>query len=245
MTSEIIYDLLNDYIQLEGGYFKYQVPDSENFKIMYIKDLSISDNMNFLVMKMDLVLYITSNSNETVYEYENLEMDGFYYNPQYFTKLTKADFEDTYKKLHEIYLNQPINSLPSPLKKSRLHFKSEFIIGEKRESDVDLVYLGKTNDEYIYLIPSNQSTLFKVIPALVSGDEFPNERKNFTYDWKHRGTSYIYQHPYFLEGIRMGMEEMGYWMRISEFDKCNPGSRLCKEILEGLMIEEFKQLFVI
>lgn len=244
MTSEIIYDLLNDYIQLEGGYFKYKAPDSENFKIMYIKDLSISDNLN-LIMKMNLVLYITSDSNEIVYEYEDLEMKAFYYNPLYFTKLTKADFEDIYKKLHEIYLNQPINSLPSPLKKSRLHFKSKLNNGEKREFDVDLVYLGKTNDDYIYLIPSNQSSLFKVIYALVSGDEFLNERVNFSFGGKHRGTFYIYQHPYFLNLRWIGMEEMGYWMRISEFDKCNPGSKLCKEILEGLMIEEFKELFAI
>ena len=133
MQSEIIYDLLNDYLQLEGEYFKYKAPDSENFKIMYIKDLSISDDLN-LIMKMNLVLYITSNSNKIVYEYEDLEIEAFYYNPLYFTKLTKADFEDTYKKLHEIYLNQPINSLPLPLKKSKLHFRSKLNNGEKRES---------------------------------------------------------------------------------------------------------------
>lgn len=240
MQSETIYDLLNDYLQLEGGYFKYKAPDSENFKIMYIKDLSISDDLN-LIMKMNLVLYITSNSNEIVYEYEGLEIEAFYYNPLYFTKLTKADFEDTYKKLHEIYLYQPINSLPLPLKKSKLHFRSKLNNGEKRESDIDLIYLGKANDNYIYLIPTNQSPLFKVIFALVSGDEFVNERANLNL----RGSFFIYQHPYFLNRLFNDMDVMEYWRWISEFDKCNPGSRLCKEILRGLMIEEFKQLFVI
>ena len=244
MRSELTYDLLEDYIQLEGGYFKYKAPDSENFKIMCIKDLSISDDLG-LIMKMNLVLYITSNSNETVYEYEDLEIDAFYYNPLYFTKLTKADFEDTYKKLHEIYLSQPIDSLPSPLKKSRLHFKSELIKGEKREFDVDLIYLGKTNDDYIYLIPANHSPLFKVIYSLVSGDEFVNERENFSFGGKHRGSFFIYQHPYFLKRVINDIEVMEYWHRFSEFGRCNPGSRLCKEILGGLMIEEFKQLFVI
>lgn len=240
MRSELTYDLLEDYLQLEGGYFKYKAPDSENFKIMYIKDLSISDDLG-LIMKMNLALCITFNSNEIVYEYEDLEMDAFYYNPLYFTKLTKADFEDTYKKLHEIYLGQPqpINSLP--LKESRLHFRTELNNGEKREFDVDLIYLGKTNDDYIYLIPQNQSPLFKVRSGLVSGNEFVNERVNF----KHRGSFFIYQHPYFLKRIGMDIDDIGYWQRISEFNRCNPESRLCKEILEGLMIEEFKQLFVI
>ena len=240
----LFYDLLEDYIQLEGGYFKYKAPDSKNFKIMYIKDLSISDDLNIMI-KMDLVLYITSNSNEIVYKYEDLEIDAFYYNPLYFTKLAKADFEDTYKKLHEIYLSQPINSLPALLKRSRLHFKSELYIGEKREFDVDLVYLGKTSDDYIYLIPANQSPLFKVIYSLVSGDEFVDERVNFSLGGKHRGSFFIYQHPYFLKRVINDIEVMGYWHKFSEFDRFNPGSKLCKEILGGLMIEEFKQLFVI
>lgn len=242
MRSETIYDLLNDYIQLEGGYFKYKAPDSENFKIMHIKDLSISDNLN-IMMKMNLVLYITSNSNEIVYEYENLEMDAFYYNPLYFTKLAKADFEDTYKKLHEIYLSQPINSLPAPLKRSRLHFKNELYNGEKRETDVELIYLGKTSDDYIYLIPTNQSLLFKVSYPLVSGDEFVNERVNFGFE--KRGSFFIYKHPYFLKLRFYDINTLEYWRRLSEIDKCNPGSKLCKEILGGLMIEEFKQLFII